>query len=168
MALEGCDPRRLRLGDPRMPRTKYWNNSAHWRNRAGEMRTLAERTLDPKAKKRMLHMAEEYEKLARRAEERTATLSSQDEPQLGRTKKMPRIPDADEFRTGLTKLPVLTFQPGEMVLTAGSSTGRLLVLRKGAVEILRDGVQLARVSDAGAVLVHLSFGQAQNKARVLL
>src|SRR5262245_12461196 len=156
MALEGCDPHRRRLGDPRMPRTKYWNNSAHWRNRAGEMRTLAERTFDPRAKKRMLKMAEEYEILARRAEERTAYLSYQDESRLGGIKKMPRIPDADEFHAGLTRLPVLTVHPGEMVLTAGSSTGRLLVLKKGAVEILRDGVQLARVSDTGAVFGELA------------
>jgi CRP-like cAMP-binding protein len=64
---------------------------------------------------------------------------------------MPPIPDADEFRDGLTRLPVVVFQPGEMVLTAGSTTGRLLVLRQGAVEVVRDGIQIARVAEPGAV-----------------
>ena len=39
-----------------------------------------------------------------------------------------------------------------MVLTAGSKTGQLLVLRKGAVEILRDGIRIARVADSGAII----------------
>jgi CRP/FNR family cyclic AMP-dependent transcriptional regulator len=69
---------------------------------------------------------------------------------------MARIPDADEFRNGLSILPVVTFQPGEMVLIAGSTTEQLLVLRQGAVEILRDGIQIARVSDTGAVFGELA------------
>jgi len=141
-----------------MQRSKFWDDPAHWRNRAGEMRTLAEGTADTKTKKRMLKMAEEYEKLARRAEERANRPSqrafARPEPQGVRT--MPRIPDADEFRDGLTRLPILKFQPGEMVIAAGSTTGRLLVLRQGAVEILRDGIQIARVSESGAIFGELA------------
>ena len=32
----------------------------------------------------------------------------------------------------------------EVVLTAGSKTGRLLFLRSGAVEVVKDGVQIAK------------------------
>src|SRR5215213_2840981 len=129
-------------GGQSMPRSKLWDDPAHWRNRGKEMRLLAEGATDPKAKKRMLKMAEDYEELARRAEARAASPPAQ---------KMPPIPDADDFRDGLTRLPIVGFQPGEMVLTAGSTTGRLFVLRKGAVEVLRDGIQIARVAEPGAV-----------------
>src|SRR5687767_14292467 len=105
-----------------MPRLKFGDDPAHWRNRAEQMRTLAEGATNPRAKKRMLKMAEEYEKLARRAEKRAAIRPSQYDAQLvrkqnnGRVKRMPRIPNADEFRNGLARLPILTFHPGEIVL----------------------------------------------------
>ena len=40
---------------------------------------------------------------------------------------------------------------GEVVLTAGSKTGELLFLRSGAVEVIKDGVQIASVSARGSV-----------------
>ena len=151
-----------------MAHSKFWDDPAHWRIRGEEMRTLAEGTTNPKAKKRMLKMAKEYEEWARRAEERAANRtapydaevrgnqSALGRPKTERVKRMPRIPADDEFRNALIKLPVLIFQPGEMVLAAGSATGRLLVLRQGAVEILRDGIQIARVSDSGAIFGELA------------
>jgi CRP-like cAMP-binding protein len=39
----------------------------------------------------------------------------------------------------------------EVVLSAGSETGRLLFLRSGAVEIVKDGVQISKVSAPGSV-----------------
>jgi hypothetical protein len=46
------------------------NNAEHWRDRAEEARTHAEQLTDPEAKRMMLSIAESYEKLAQRAEER--------------------------------------------------------------------------------------------------
>ena len=45
---------------------------------------------------------------------------------------------------------------GETVLTAGSADGRLLVLRSGAVEVVKDGVRIAEVSTPGSVFGELA------------
>jgi len=69
---------------------------------------------------------------------------------------MALIPDPDAFKKSLTSLPVLTFEPGETVLAAGSTTGQLLILRQGVVEVVRDGLQIATVSEPGAVFGELA------------
>jgi hypothetical protein len=46
------------------------NNAVHWRERAEDARVHAEHLTDPAAKTMMLAIAESYEKLAQRAEER--------------------------------------------------------------------------------------------------
>ena len=66
------------------------------------------------------------------------------------------IPDTAVFQEKLTALPLATYQAGETVLTAGSTTGRLLILRKGEVEIVKEGVQIAKVAEPGAVFGELS------------
>ena len=48
-------------------------------------------------------------------------------------------------------MPVAKHPAREVVLTAGSKTGRLLFLRSGAVEVIKDGVQIANVSAPGSV-----------------
>jgi CRP/FNR family transcriptional regulator, cyclic AMP receptor protein len=67
------------------------------------------------------------------------------------------IPDGVEFQKKFTTLPVAWFQTGETVLKAGSGTGRLLILKKGTVAVVKDGVQIARVSEPGAVFGELSI-----------
>jgi CRP-like cAMP-binding protein len=66
-------------------------------------------------------------------------------------------PGTIAFRDSLATLPVSVFEPGETVLVAGSTTGRLMVLRQGAVSVIRDGTQIARVSDPGAVFGELAM-----------
>ena len=61
------------------------------------------------------------------------------------------IPDVAAFERRLAGLPVAKHPAREVVLTAGSKTGRLLFLRSGAVEIIKDGVQIANVSAPGSV-----------------
>ena len=61
------------------------------------------------------------------------------------------IPDVATFERRLAGLPVVKHPAREAVLTAGSKTGRLLFLRSGAVEVVKDGVQIASVSAPGSV-----------------
>jgi hypothetical protein len=46
------------------------NDPRHWRDRAREARAVAEQITDPGPKEKMLSVAADYEKLARRAEQR--------------------------------------------------------------------------------------------------
>src|SRR5262245_60197304 len=67
------------------------------------------------------------------------------------------IPDLAAFRESIASLPVSTFEPGEYVLTAGSRTGQLFILRQGVVEVVRNGLQIATVSEPGAVFGELAI-----------
>ncbi len=48
----------------------FADDPANWRQRADEARAMAEQMTDRDAKQMMLGIAEDYEKLAKRAEER--------------------------------------------------------------------------------------------------
>jgi CRP/FNR family transcriptional regulator, cyclic AMP receptor protein len=69
---------------------------------------------------------------------------------------MPLIPDMAVFQRKLATLPLETYQAGETVLSAASTTGRLLILKQGAVAVIREGVEIARVTEPGAVFGELS------------
>jgi CRP/FNR family cyclic AMP-dependent transcriptional regulator len=69
---------------------------------------------------------------------------------------MPLIPNIAVFRRKLAGFPIATYQAGETVLTAASTSGRLLILRKGAVAVLKEGVKIATVTEPGAVFGELS------------
>jgi CRP-like cAMP-binding protein len=69
---------------------------------------------------------------------------------------MALIADPEAFRRSLASLPIAVYVPGETVLDAGSTTGHLYILRKGVVEVIRDGLQIATVSEPGAVFGELS------------
>src|SRR5215471_3299711 len=53
-------------------------------------------------------------------------------------------------------LPLATYQPGEIILAEGSKTGRLWILKKGAVAVVRQGIEIAKVAEPGAVFGDLS------------
>jgi CRP/FNR family transcriptional regulator, cyclic AMP receptor protein len=69
---------------------------------------------------------------------------------------MPLIADKAAFQNSLATLPLVTYQPGETVIADGSRTGRLLILRKGAVAIVKEDTEIAKVAEPGAVFGELS------------
>jgi thymidylate kinase len=52
------------------------NDPEHWRDRAREKRALAERLRNEQAKQTVLRVANEYERLAERTEERSRRLAT--------------------------------------------------------------------------------------------
>ena len=69
---------------------------------------------------------------------------------------MPLIPDSAVFRERLAALPVESYEAGETVFAAGSTTGRLMILRKGSVVIVKEGVEISKVAEPGSVFGELS------------
>lgn len=69
---------------------------------------------------------------------------------------MPLINES-AIQKSFATLPVAWFQPGDIVLGAGLRTGRLLILKKGAVAVTKEGVEIAKVSEPGAVFGELSI-----------
>src|SRR5437773_9930335 len=69
---------------------------------------------------------------------------------------MALIPDATTFQKRLAALPLRTYQAGEVVFAARSKTGQLLILRNGAVAIVKGTVEIAKVAEPGAVFGELS------------
>ncbi|HET9717207.1 MAG TPA: cyclic nucleotide-binding domain-containing protein [Pseudolabrys sp.] len=53
-------------------------------------------------------------------------------------------------------LPLAIHNAGDTVLSAGSKTGRLLILAKGTVTVVREGIEIARVTEPGAVFGEIS------------
>ena len=62
----------------------------------------------------------------------------------------PLIPDMAVLQRKLVTLPLVTYQAGETVLSTASTTGRLLILKEGAVAVVKEGVEIARVTEPGA------------------
>ena len=69
----------------------------------------------------------------------------------------PLIPGRAIFPKSVAALPVVTYQAGETVIAEGSRTGRLLILRKGTVAILKENMEIARVAEPGAIFGELSL-----------
>ena len=69
---------------------------------------------------------------------------------------MLHIADKAAFQNSLADLPLVTYQPGEIVIVDGSKTGRLLILKKGVVAIVKEDTEIAKVAEPGAVFGELS------------
>ena len=48
------------------------------------------------------------------------------------------------------------FQPGSIVMEQGGKSGPLLVLIKGEIEVLRDNMRVAKISEPGAIFGEMS------------
>jgi CRP/FNR family cyclic AMP-dependent transcriptional regulator len=64
--------------------------------------------------------------------------------------------NSNAFEKLLAVLPLAAYRAGETILKAGSRTGRLLILKSGAVAILKDSIEIATVDEPGAVFGEIS------------
>lgn len=69
---------------------------------------------------------------------------------------MPQILEKTAVLARLSALPTEVYTPGETVLAAGASTGKLLILKEGLVEVVKAGVQIEQVAEPGKVFGELS------------
>jgi CRP/FNR family transcriptional regulator, cyclic AMP receptor protein len=64
--------------------------------------------------------------------------------------------DAAALDKILEALPLASYRADDSVLTAGSKSGQVLILKRGSVAILKESVEIARVKEPGAVIGELS------------
>ena len=64
--------------------------------------------------------------------------------------------NANAIDTILAALPLESYRAGDTVLKAGSKTGRLFVLKQGAIAVFVDDVEIARVEEPRAIFGELS------------
>jgi CRP/FNR family transcriptional regulator, cyclic AMP receptor protein len=64
--------------------------------------------------------------------------------------------EAEIWQKKLAALPVASYGAGETVFTAGTKTGRLLILKSGAVSIMKGEIEFAQVNEPGSVFGELS------------
>ncbi len=87
------------------------------------------------------------------------TKSGRDASSPAASERGPRalsVPDIAAIQEIFARQPISAYQPGETVIAAGGTTGKLLLLRAGLVEVVKDGRPLARISEPGAIFGELS------------
>ena len=52
--------------------------------------------------------------------------------------------------------PTLILEPGEVLVEAGEARGELFILVSGTLKVKRDGVEIARISEPGALIGEMS------------
>jgi CRP-like cAMP-binding protein len=70
---------------------------------------------------------------------------------------MSEVTGTATIRDRFAALPLEAYEAGEVVLAAGSTTGRLLVLEEGLVEVVKDGVRLAELGEPGTMFGELAL-----------
>ena len=66
------------------------------------------------------------------------------------------INDSKIWQKKLDALPLQSYGAGETVFRAGTKTGRLLILKSGAVSIMKGEIEFAQVNEPGSVFGELS------------
>jgi CRP-like cAMP-binding protein len=69
---------------------------------------------------------------------------------------MPLTHDTEAWQSKLAALALASYGPGETVFAEGTNTGRLMILKTGAVSIVKGGIEIAQVAEPGAVFGDLS------------
>ncbi len=69
---------------------------------------------------------------------------------------MALIHDREAWQSKLAALPLQSFGAGETVFAEGTKTGRLMILKSGAVSIFKGDIEFAQVAEPGAVFGELS------------
>jgi CRP/FNR family transcriptional regulator, cyclic AMP receptor protein len=69
---------------------------------------------------------------------------------------MALIHDREVWEKRLAALPLARYEAGETVFAEGTKTGRLLILKSGAVSIFKGNIEFAQVAEPGAVFGELS------------
>jgi len=69
---------------------------------------------------------------------------------------MELVHDPEVWRQRLAALPLASYDAGETVFAEGTKTGRLLILKSGAVGIFKGDIEFAQVAEPGAVFGELS------------
>jgi CRP-like cAMP-binding protein len=73
-------------------------------------------------------------------------------PALAKQEAAPmQVMEPLEVLEKLADYPLLVFEEGDVVLSEGTQTGRLLFLKHGAVDVVMNDVDLIRVDEPGAV-----------------
>ena len=65
--------------------------------------------------------------------------------------------DPHQMLQKLSSWPIEAYQAGATVLARGTTTGKLLVLIEGVVEVVRDGRHIAEIAEPGAVFGELAL-----------
>ncbi|HEY6421047.1 MAG TPA: hypothetical protein VIX59_18770, partial [Candidatus Binataceae bacterium] len=77
------------------------------------------------------------------------TIGENSEKKIHRT--TPLNSEEPTSQNSIAALPLVTYQAGETVIADDSRTARVLILKKGAVAIIRENTEIAKVTEPGAV-----------------